>query len=77
MKKTIWFILLSLLVWSGTAQVGWGAQDKDNPFPPVLPNPPELPSTEKQEKEEGAKDGPIVIDLTKPTTEIRPRAKSS
>lgn len=69
MKKTIWFILLSLLVWSGSAQVGWGAQDKDNPFPPVLPNPPELPATEKQENLEGEKDGPIRIDLTRPAAE--------
>ncbi|MFM7739229.1 MAG: hypothetical protein ACKO9H_07485, partial [Planctomycetota bacterium] len=69
MKKTIWFILLSLFVLSGTAQVGWGAQDKDNPFPPVLPNLPELPATDKEEKQEGEKDGPIVIDLTRPTAD--------
>ena len=75
MKKTIWFILLSLFVWSGTAQVGWGAQDTDNPFPPVLPNPPELPSTEKQEKQEGEKDGPIVIDLTRPAAETPNQAQ--
>jgi hypothetical protein len=75
MKKTIWFILLSLFVWSGTAQFGWGAQEKDNPFPPVLPNPPELPSTEKQEKQEGENDGPIVIDLTRPAAETPNQAQ--
>lgn len=69
MKKTIWFIFLSLFVWGGTAHDSWGAQEKDNPFPPVLPNPPEFPSVDKKEKQEGEKDGPIVIDLTRPATE--------
>jgi hypothetical protein len=63
MKKSIVLSIFSLLVWSGSAQIGWGFQETDNPFPPVLPNPPEIPAEQKQEE---GKDGPIVIDLTQP-----------
>ncbi|MFN9750605.1 MAG: hypothetical protein ACK57U_04390, partial [Planctomycetota bacterium] len=63
MKKSIVLGILSLLVWGAPAQVGWSYQETDNPFPPVLPNPPEIPGQEKQEEE---KDGPIVIDLNEP-----------
>jgi len=63
MKKSIVLGILSLLVWGAPAQVGWSYQETDNPFPPVLPNPPEIRGQEKQEEE---KDGPIVIDLNEP-----------